>query len=366
MAEKTRKRKADHIRIAAAYNVQAKNVKTGFEEIYLLHKALPEINRDEIDLSVNVFGHAFKAPIIADALTGGTPKAEKINAAIAAAVEKLGLGMSVGSQRAALEDEKLARTFHAARKKAPSAFIMANIGAVQLVKGYTLREIKRAIEMIDADALAVHLNPLQEAIQPEGETCFKGILERLSEVAGQLDVPVIVKETGAGIAAEEAEKLEAVGVKGINISGAGGTSFAAVEYYRAREAENAAQSRLGETFWDWGIPTAVSLIEVVQSVQIPVIASGGMRSGLDAAKALSLGASLVGFAHPILSAALKGEKGVEETLMLLIEELKNAMFLAGALDCPALRHVPVVIVGKTAEWLRARGFKIEDYARRGL
>ncbi|MBC7130120.1 type 2 isopentenyl-diphosphate Delta-isomerase [Candidatus Bathyarchaeota archaeon] len=366
MAEKTRKRKADHIRIATAYDVQAKNIKTGFEDIHFIHKALPEIDKDEIDLSVNAFSHAFKAPIIVDAMTGGTPKAEKINAIIATAVEKLGLGMGVGSQRAALEDKKLVRTFAIVRKKAPTAFIIANIGAVQLVRGYSISEVKKAIEMIEADAIAIHLNSLQEAIQPEGETSFKGILGKIKEITLQLDKPVIVKETGAGIASEEAKKLEAVGVKGINVSGAGGTSFAAVEYYRAKEIANNAQSKLGETFWDWGIPTAVSLIEVIQSVRVPVIASGGLRNGLDIAKALSLGASLAGFAHPILTAALNGgEENVEKTLTLIIEELRNTMFLVGAKDCHALRHVPVVITGKTAEWLRIRGFRIDEYARRG-
>ncbi|MEM1539589.1 MAG: type 2 isopentenyl-diphosphate Delta-isomerase [Candidatus Bathyarchaeia archaeon] len=364
MVEKTRQRKADHIRIATSRNVQTR-VTTGFEEIYFVHRALPEVNKEEIDLSTTVFNHNFAAPIIVGAITGGTPEAEKINAAIATAVEKLGLGMGVGSQRAALEDKRLARTFTVVKKKAPKAFLIANIGGVQLTRGYSMKEVRKAVEMIDADALAIHLNPLQEAVQPEGETNFKGVLEKIEEVARALDRPVIVKETGAGIAAEEARKLEAAGVKGIDVSGVGGTSFAAVEYFRAKDMGNTFQSRLGETFWDWGIPTAVSVVEVTQTVRIPVIASGGMRSGLDAAKALSLGVSLVGLAQPVLEAAMKGAGETEKTLRLLIEELRNAMFLVGAENLQQLRKAPLVITGKTAEWLRARGFEIDHYARRG-
>ncbi|MEM3640729.1 MAG: type 2 isopentenyl-diphosphate Delta-isomerase [Candidatus Bathyarchaeia archaeon] len=365
MAEKTRKRKLDHIRIATSRNVQARKTTTGFEEIYFVHRALPEVDKEKIGLSTTVFNHKFAAPIMVSAITGGTPEAEKINATIATVVEKLGLGMGVGSQRAALEDEGLSKTFAIVRKKAPTAFLVANIGGVQLAQEYSTRDARKAVEMIDADALAVHLNPLQEVVQPEGETSFKGVLEKIGEIAKELDRPVIVKETGAGIASEEAKKLEAIGVKGIDVSGAGGTSFAAVEYFRAEGVENAFQSKLGETFWDWGIPTAISLIEVVQTVHIPVIASGGVRNGLDAAKALSLGASLVSLAQPVLEAAIKGEKETEKLLSLLIEELRNTMFLVGAENPQQLHKASLVITGKTAEWLRTRGFKIEDYARRG-
>jgi len=365
LAEKTQKRKADHIRIATTYNVQARKNTTGFEDVYLVHKALPEIDKEKIDLATNVFNHRFSAPIMVSAITGGTGEAKKINAAIATVVEELGLGMGVGSQRAALEDRRLERTFTIVRRKAPTAFLVANIGGVQLVRGYGLKEVRRAIEMIDADAIAIHLNPLQEAVQPEGETSFQGVLERIGEIAKEIDKPVIVKETGAGIAAEEARRLEAVGVGGIDVGGAGGTSFAAVEFFRARGERNFHRRRLGDVFWDWGIPTAISLVEVVQTVKIPVIASGGIRSGLDVAKALALGASLASLAQPVLQAAVEG--GVKKTrkmLAMLIEELKNAMFLVGAEKPQRLQRVPVVITGKTAEWLRLRGFDVESYARR--
>jgi isopentenyl-diphosphate delta-isomerase len=365
LTDETRKRKADHIKISLNQNVQARNVTTGFEDVNFIHRALPEIDKQKIDLSTTVFGHKFSAPLIAGAITGGTKEATKINATIAEAVEELGLGMGIGSQRAAIEDKKLEKTFTIARKKAPTAFLIANIGGVQLIDGYGLKEVKKAVEMIEADAIAIHLNALQETAQPEGQTNFRGILEKICEIAEELDKPVIAKETGAGIAAEEAKKLEAAGVKGIDVSGAGGTSFAAVEYYRAREHRNSFQRRLGEVFWDWGIPTAVSIVEVSQTVNVPVIASGGIRNGVDVMKSLVLGASLASFSQPILEAAVKGVKETCDTLSLLINELKNAMFLVGADAVQNLRKTPIVITGKTSEWLRMRGFHIESYARKG-
>ena len=364
MAKETTKRKAEHIRISLNQHVQTKRTTTGFEDVHFIHRALPEIDKQKIDLSTKIFSHKFAAPIIVGAITGGTPEATKINAAIAEAVEELGLGMGVGSQRAAIEDEKLEKTFAIARKKAPNAFLIANIGGVQLAQGYGLKEVKKAIEMIDADAIAIHLNPLQEAIQPEGQTNFKGILAKISEIAEEIDKPVIAKETGAGIAAEEAKKLETAGVKGIDISGAGGTSFAAVEYYRAKGLRNDVQRRLGYVFWDWGIPTAVSVTEASQTVSIPVIASGGIRNGLDVAKALALGGSLTSLSQPVLRAAFKGVKETVRVLSLLIDELRNGMFLVGTDSVKALRETPIVITGKTAEWLKARGFNVEGYARR--
>jgi isopentenyl-diphosphate delta-isomerase len=365
LAEETEKRKADHIRICLNENAQARKTTTGFEDVHLVHKALPEINKHSVDLSTTVFGHKFAAPLIVGAMTGGTAEATRINAAIAEAVETLHLGMGVGSQRAAIENVKLEKTFAVARKKAPTAFLIANLGGIQLVLGYGLKEVKKAIEIIDADAVAIHLNPLQEAVQPEGQTNFKDVLEKIGEIASAVDKPVIVKETGSGIAAEDAEKLEAAGVKGIDVSGAGGTSFAAVEYYRAKGKENSVQRFLGDAFWDWGTPTVASLVETAQTVKIPVIASGGVRSGVDIAKALALGASLAGLSQPVLPAAVKGAKDTENALSFLMDELRNAMFLVGAESVAQLSKVPVVVTGKTAEWLKTRGFNVEGYARRG-
>lgn len=365
MTEETRRRKTEHIRISLNKNVQARTVTTGLEDVHFVHKALPEINKHEVDLSTTVLNHKFAAPIIVGAITGGAQEATEINGVIAEAVEKLGFGMGVGSQRAALEDKKLKPTFAVAREKAPKAFLISNLGGVQLVNGYGIEEAKQAVKMIDADAIAIHLNALQEAVQPEGQTNFSGVLERISEVAHGLDFPVIAKETGAGIAAEEAQKLENAGVKGIDVSGVGGTSFAAVEFYRTRKHEGSLQRRLGDVFWDWGVPTAQSVVEVSQSVNIPVIASGGIRSGIDIAKSLALGASLASIAQPILEVANKGIKETVGALQLLTEELKNVMFLVGARSIQDLRRVPLVITGKTAEWLRIREFDVASYAHRG-
>ncbi len=364
MAEETRKRKADHIRICLNEKAQAKKATTGFEDIHFVHKALPEVNKKKIDLSTYFLGHKFSAPLMVGAMTGGTEEAEKINANIALAVEKLGLGMGVGSQRAALEDAKLAKTFAVARKKAPNAFIVANIGGVQLVHGYGLKEVKKTVEMIDADAVAIHLNALQEAVQPEGQTNFEGILAKIGEIADKLDKPVIVKETGSGIAAEEAKELEAAGVKALDVGGAGGTSFAAVEYYRSKAKENSARV-VGEIFWDWGIPTVASIAEITQTTKIPVIGSGGIRDGTDAAKALALGASLTSVTQPVLPAAVESAEATESVLSLLTEELRNVMFLVGAENVQKLAAVPLVITGKTSRWLKTRGFDVKGYARRG-
>jgi len=365
MAEETGKRKGDHIRICLDDKAQARNVTAGFEDIQLVHRALPEIDKAKINLSTSFLSKKFSAPIIVGAMTGGTKEAIEINTSIAQAVEKLGLGMGLGSQRAAIEDQTLEKTYRVAREKAPHAFLIANVGGVQLVHGYGVKEVKRIVEMIDADAVAVHLNALQEAVQPEGQTNFKGVLAKIAEIAAAIDQPVIVKETGAGISAEDAKSLENAGVKAIDIGGVGGTSFAAVEYYRSTPKGKGVQHFLGEALWDWGIPTAVSLIETAQTVRLPLIASGGVRSGTDIAKALALKADLASIVQPILQTAVKGTKETEQKIICLIEELRNIMFLTGVEKIRDLANTPVVITGKTAEWLSARGFNLQKYAKRG-
>jgi isopentenyl-diphosphate delta-isomerase len=357
-------RKADHIEVCLKENVQSQRVTTGFEDVYLVHRALPEIERKEVDLSTTVFGYRFSAPIFVGAMTGGTAKATKINAAIAEAVEELKLGMGVGSQRIAIDNPKVEHSFSIVREKAPTAFILANIGGPQLVSKYGVTEAKKAVEMVQANALAIHLNALQEAVQPEGDTNYSGLLRKIGELTQELDVPVIVKETGAGIAAEDAKLLATVNVAGIDVAGAGGTSWAAVEYYRAKARHDVFSQRLGETFWDWGIPTAASLVEAAESVNVPVVASGGIRNGVDVAKALALGASLASATYPFLEPATNGSEDVKKALQHLVGEVKNAMFLVGANSIKELQKVPVVLTGKTAEWLRMRGFEPEVYARR--
>ena len=359
MAETTEKRKADHIRICLEKKAQAKNATAGFEDIQLVHRALPEVDKQKINLTTTFLGKKLAAPLIVDAMTGGTEEAIKINASIAEAVENLHLGMGVGSQRAGIEDKKLEKTYAIARKKAPTAFLIANLGGVQLVHGYGLRQAKKAIEMIDADALAIHLNPLQEMVQHEGQTCFKGVLAKIAEVAGELDKPVIVKETGCGFSAEDVRLLESSNVKAIDVGGVGGTSFAAVEYYRSNNGK-----KIDEDFWDWGIPTVISLVETTQTVKLPVVASGGVRNGLQIAKALALNASLAGISQPILETAVKGVKDTQEKITDLLDELRDVMFLVGADNLDTLTKLPVVIGGKTAQWLTIRGFDITKYAQR--
>jgi isopentenyl-diphosphate Delta-isomerase len=367
LAGETQKRKSDHIKICLEKKAQARRATTGFEDIGFVHRALPEIDKQKIDLSTYLFGHKFKAPLIVNAMTGGTNEAKKINANIAQAAEALGLGMGVGSQRAAIEDPKLVETFAIARKKAPNAFLVANLGGVQLVHGFGLREVKKAVEMIEADALAIHLNALQEAVQPkdEGQTNFEGILAKIIQITGELDVPVIVKETGAGISAEDAKELEEAGVKAIDVGGLGGTTFAAVEYFRTEEQPESVEHHLGAVFWDWGIPTAASIVEVAKTVKVPLIASGGLRDGVDLAKALALGASLGGLSQPVLRVADRSAAETEAFLSLLVEELKNVMFLVGTKNVEELAKSPLVVMGKTAKWLNTRGFDVKGYARRG-
>jgi isopentenyl-diphosphate delta-isomerase len=357
-------RKADHIDVCLKEDVQSRGVTTGFEDVHLIHRALPEIEREKIDLSTTVFGYKFSAPLIVGAMTGGTAKATKINSAIAEAAEELHLGMGVGSQRIAIDNPKVEHSFSVVREKAPTAFILANIGGPQLVGKYGVKEAEKAVEMVKANVLAVHLNALQEAVQPEGDTNYSNLLQKICKLAQELDVPVVVKETGAGISAEDAALLEAAGVAGIDVAGAGGTSWAAVEYYRAKARQNGFSQRLGETFWDWGIPTAVSLVETVKSANLPVIASGGIRNGVDATKALALGASLASAAYPFIGSATTGSEDVKKALRYLVGEVRNAMFLVGANSVQKLQDVPVVLTGKTGEWLKVRGFQPEAYARR--
>ena len=359
-------RKLSHIKICSEEDVQARNVSAGFEDVLLVHRALPEISIKEVDTSTEFFGHRFSAPILIESMTGGVKEAAKINAALAEAAETIGLPMGIGSQRAAIENSNLIYTYKIARDKAPNAFLIANLGVAQLTRGYGLTEAQRAVDMIDADALALHLNPLHEAVQPEGEGDYGKALSRIKEIAERLSVPVIIKETGAGIAAEEARMIEDTGVKGIDVGGAGGTSWAAVECYRARALKDRLHEKLGEDFWDWGIPTAVSVVEAHLSTKLKVIASGGVRTGIDAAKAIALGADVAGLAFPLLKPALEGAEKVVESLRILIEEIKVVMFLTGSKTIDDLKNSSVVIAGKTAEWLRTRGFDTGYYARRRI
>ncbi len=353
MSSKTYKiedRKTEAIRISLEEDIQAKNAKTLLEDVILIHNALPELNFDEIDTSTIFLDHKFLAPLLIDAMTGGTKEAGKINKNLAMAAEELGIGMSVGSQRAGLISKAMVDTYAISRVKAPSAFLVANIGGSQLIKDMDIDKIRTLVEMIKADAIAVHLNPLQELIQPEGEPQFKGVLNNISKIASDIGIPLIIKEVGSGISREAAVKLEVAGVSAINVAGVGGTSWAAVEHFRAKKRRINSKADLGKLFWDWGIPTAASILEVKDSTNIPVIASGGVRTGLDVAKCIVLGAGLVGIAHPLISRALKSEKDVKVFLEKILLEMKSAMFITGSGTIRDLSQARYLVTGKLSEW----------------
>jgi len=352
--EVIRQRKKEGIDIPLQKNVQAKNTSTYLEHVRLVHNALPELDYDEIDTSITFLKKKFSAPIIIDSMTGGTDEATVINGRLGELAEKYGFGMGLGSQRAGLKSEELAATYSIARKNAPNAFLIANIGGAQLSKGLTVDEAKRIVKMIGANALVVHLNPLQELIQPEGEPRYKGVLAQISELAKVIDVPLIVKEVGAGISKEAAIKLEMANVSAINIAGAGGTSWAGVEKIRAESSKYDLKRHLGEMFWDWGIPTALSLIEVRRAVKLPLIASGGLRNGLEVAKCISLGASMTAMAYPFLQSATQSRESLFAFADTILAELKSTMFLVGAKNINALASSRYILTGMLAHEVSSR------------
>lgn len=349
-----KQRKREGIEIPLNKDVQAKTTSTYLEYVKLIHNALPELDYDEIDISTTFLKRKFSAPLIIDSMTGGAPEAARINGRLGELAEKYGFAMGLGSQRAGLESKQLAETYSIARKNAPSAFLIANIGGAQLAKGLTIENIKKIIDMIQADALVIHLNPLQELIQPEGEPKYKGVFSKISEISGDLDVPVIVKEVGAGISKEVAVKLEVAGVSAINVAGAGGTSWAGVEKIRAEASNNDLKTHLGEIFWDWGIPTAASLIEVKKTVKVPIIASGGLRNGMEMAKCIVLGASMCAMAYPFLLKAAESKEQLFSFADTVIAELKSTMFLIGAMNLSVLKSSRYILTGPLADQVSNR------------
>ncbi|HEV7666731.1 MAG TPA: type 2 isopentenyl-diphosphate Delta-isomerase [Chloroflexota bacterium] len=345
-------RKAEHLHVSASADVNTR-VAAGWDDVHLVHEALPELDFETLDLSVDLFGtgRRLRAPLVLAGMTGGHAAAHDINALLARTAERHGLAIGVGSQRAALRNPALAHTYTVVREQAPTAVLIANLGASQLVaqdsgQALTVADARRAVDMLQADALAIHLNTLEESIQPEGDRRSKGVSAALRAVVQQVGVPVLAKETGAGLSASAALRLRDLGVAALDVGGVGGTSFAAIEGLRAAAQGDRQGQRLGEVLRDWGIPTAVAVV-IARAAGLPIIATGGVRSGLDAAKALVLGASAVGVARPLLQAALESEAAVDAWIEQCLLELRTAMFLTGARSIAALQQRPKVIVGET-------------------
>ncbi|WP_423226256.1 type 2 isopentenyl-diphosphate Delta-isomerase [Candidatus Amarolinea aalborgensis] len=330
-----KERKADHIRINLEEDVNFPNLTTGLEAYRFHHKALPELNLDAVDPQHQLLGKRLTAPILISSMTGGTDRAYQINQRLAEAAQARGLAMGLGSQRTAIEAPETAWTFQV-RHVAPDILLLANLGAVQLNYGYTVEHCRRAVEMIEADALILHLNPLQEALQADGNWDWSGLLAKIAQVCRQLSVPVIAKEVGWGIGGDLARRLVEAGVAAIDVAGAGGTSWSQVELYRAPTDR---LRRLARAFADWGLPTAVALAEChAARLGVPLIASGGIRTGLDVLKCVALGADAVGLAGPFLKAADVSTEAVLDTIDTLVEEIRIGMFCSGAGSVDDLRQ----------------------------
>jgi isopentenyl-diphosphate delta-isomerase len=319
-------RKSDHIRINLEKNVNS-SISNGLENYRFVHNALPELSLEEIDISQKIFNKKVAIPLLISSMTGGTDQALEINQTLAVAAEKFGLAMGVGSQRAAIEDPTLSRTFKI-RDLAPNILLFANLGAVQLNYGYGLEECKKAVEMIEADGLFLHVNPLQEAVQPEGDINFSGLLKKIEKICKSLPVPVVVKEVGWGISADVAKKLIDVGVSAIDVSGAGGTSWSQVERFRLTDEFDI---QVAEAFIDWGIPTADALIDVRKEIPaVPVFASGGLKNGMEISKVLALGANLAGMAGVFLKAAVISYDHLINTISAIQRIIRISLFVTGS------------------------------------
>ena len=353
-------RKIEHVEICLYEDVEIGS--TLLDDVKLVHQSLPGFSLSDVDTSTTFLGKKMSAPIIITGMTGGLPELGKINESLAEAVEELGLGMGVGSQRIAIERKETRETFAITRKKAPSVPLIANLGAPQFVKGYDVKQVEEAIQMIEADAIAIHFNSSQEVFQPEGEPNYSiDILYKLIDIAKSIRVPVIVKESGSGLSMEIAKLFYENGIKYFDTSGVGGTSWVAVEMFRGIRRNNW-KAESAKLFLDWGIPTAASIVEVRSSApESIIIGSGGIRNGLDVAKAIALGADIGGFALPALKAAVKGKDALIEFLNKVIFELKVAMFLSGNKDLKSLKRTSIVITKELRNWLDSRGINLSYY-----
>jgi isopentenyl-diphosphate delta-isomerase len=339
----TIQRKAEHIRICLESDVQFPAQASGFDRYQFVHSCLPELDYQEIDITTNLFGKQLGAPILISSMTGGTAQAKEINYRLAEVAQEYKLAMGVGSQRVAIEQPQVVDTFQV-RRIAPDILLFANIGAVQLNYRYGIEQCLRAVELLEADALILHLNPLQECIQPQGDTNFKGLLDRIATICDRLPVPVMIKEVGNGISAQMAQQLIAAGASGIDVAGAGGTSWAKVESERAKTP---LQRRLGQTFADWGIPTTECITTIRQiAPTLPLIASGGLKNGLDIAKAIALGADVGGLALPFLQAADLSTAAVRELVQILTAEIQTVLFCTGNANLAALQQANCLLRSK--------------------
>ena len=326
-------RKSDHIKINLEQDVRSA-LTTGLEKYRFVHEALPELDLDRIDTTLNLFGKKLASPTLVSSMTGGTSEAETINMRLAEAAQECGLAMGVGSQRAAIEHPEQAATFQV-RRVAPDILLFANIGAVQFNYGYGIDQCRKAVEMIEADALYLHLNPVQEAVQDAGDTNWVGLAKKIEEVCKKLEVPVIAKEVGWGISERTAKILAECGVGAIDVAGAGGTSWSQVEMHRAPDEFT---RHLAATFVGWGIPTAESIVGVKRAVpEMRVFASGGIKDGLDIAKCIALGATLGGMAGQFLKAAAISTENVVESMELIKRQIEVTMFATGAGTLDELR-----------------------------
>ncbi len=334
----TESRKLDHIRINLQEDVQFPRISTGLERYRFTHQALPELSLHDIDTSVQVFGKRLGSPIMISSMTGGTDAARRINRHLAAAAQKHAIAMGLGSQRAAIEDESLRSSFDI-RQVAPDILLFANLGAVQLNYGYGIEECRKAIDMVAADALILHFNVLQEAVQAEGDVDFSGLLKKVELICRHLAVPVIAKEVGWGFSHRNVRDLANAGVSAIDVAGSGGTSWSEVEYHRAPTPFHA---RVARSFADWGIPTAEALTYArTAAPDLPVFASGGLRDGVDIAKCIALGACLAGLASPFLGAADASAEAVDLLIAELNAQLRIAMLCTASQNVAQLRNAEI-------------------------
>jgi isopentenyl-diphosphate Delta-isomerase len=342
-------RKADHLRLCAEEDVGFREHTTLFDDVELVHDSLPELDLASIDTSVTLFGKTLRAPLLVAAMTGGTEEAAKVNRELAAVADKLGLAFGLGSQRAMYKRPESAPTFRV-RDGAPNTLVFGNIGIMQ-AKEMRTDEVLQLARDVGADAICVHLNPAMEVVQTEGDRDFRGGVEVLSRLVRELPIPVIAKETGSGISMHTAHKLHAAGVRNVDISGAGGTSWVGVEALRA---QNDGDRNLGHLFWDWGVPTAGSLLQVAPYRFDTVIATGGIRHGLDAARAIALGANLVGIARPVLQAWSRGgQVGAEDFLRNVERALRVTMLLTGSASVAELQTAPRFLSPRLEKWRTA-------------